>query len=47
VVNTANVKVSLSTDGGNTFPTVLLASTPNDGSQIVTHPACHNDDGED
>lgn len=37
-VSTANVKVSLSTDGGNTFPTVLLASTPNDGSQSVTIP---------
>ncbi|GJQ29179.1 MAG: hypothetical protein HBSAPP03_10630 [Phycisphaerae bacterium] len=37
-VNCANVKISLSTDGGNTFPTVLLASTPNDGSQDVTLP---------
>jgi hypothetical protein len=34
----ANVKISLSTDGGNTFPTILLASTPNDGSQSVTIP---------
>lgn len=34
----ANVKVSLSTDGGNTFPTVLLASTPNDGTEAVTIP---------
>ena len=38
-VSTANVKVSLSTDGGQTFPTVLLASTPNDGSEVVTIPA--------
>jgi hypothetical protein len=38
-VNVANVKISLSTDGGQTFPTVLLASTPNDGSELVTIPA--------
>ena len=37
-VSCANVKISLSTDGGLTFPTVLLASTPNDGSQAVTIP---------
>lgn len=37
-VNCANVKISLSTDGGLTFPTVLLASTPNDGTQSVTIP---------
>src|SRR5436190_433991 len=37
-VSAANVKISLSTDGGNTFPTTLLASTPNDGSQSVTIP---------
>lgn len=37
-VNCANVKISLSTDGGMTFPTVLAASTPNDGSQSVTLP---------
>ncbi len=37
-VSAANVKISLSTDGGLTFPTVLLASTPNDGSQAVTVP---------
>lgn len=37
-VSCANVKISLSTDGGISFPTVLLASTPNDGSQVVTLP---------
>lgn len=37
-VNCTNVKISLSTDGGNTFPTVVLASTPNDGSETVTLP---------
>lgn len=37
-VNTANVKISLSTDAGNTFPTTLLASTTNDGSEVVTLP---------
>ena len=37
-VNCANVKISLSTDGGNTFPIVVLASTPNDGSQTITTP---------
>jgi len=37
-VSAADVKISLSTDGGNTFPTVLLASTPNDGSEEITVP---------
>jgi len=37
-VNTANVMISLSTDGGNTFGTLLTASTPNDGSEIVSLP---------
>lgn len=37
-VNCANVKISLSTDGGYTYPTVLLANTPNDGSEAVTVP---------
>ena len=37
-INTANVMISLSTDGGQTYPTVLLASTANDGSESVTIP---------
>jgi hypothetical protein len=37
-VNCANVKILLSTDGGQTFPTTLVASTPNDGSEIVIIP---------
>ena len=37
-VNVTNVKISMSADGGNTFPTVLLASTPNNGSASVTIP---------
>ncbi len=37
-VSTANVTILLSTDGGLTFPTVLIASTPNDGTQLVDVP---------
>jgi hypothetical protein len=37
-VSCANVAITLSTDGGNTFPTTLLASTANDGSETVTIP---------
>jgi subtilisin-like proprotein convertase family protein len=37
-ISCANVKISLSTDGGNTFPTVLATSTPNTGSATVTLP---------
>jgi hypothetical protein len=34
-----DVRISLSTDGGRTFPHVLKATTPNDGSETVTLPA--------
>jgi chitodextrinase len=37
-VNTANVDILLSTDGGNTYPITLLSATPNDGTQAVTIP---------
>lgn len=37
-INAAKVKISLSTDGGLTYPTVLAASTANDGSARVTVP---------
>jgi chitodextrinase len=37
-VNAANVDVLLSTDGGNTYPTIIAAATPNDGTQAVIIP---------
>ena len=37
-VSAANVTILLSTDGGNTFPTTLLAGTPNDASAAVVLP---------
>ena len=38
-VSTANVRVTLSLDGGHTWPIELAASTPNDGSELLTIPA--------
>jgi len=38
-VSTTDVKISLSTDGGLTYPTVLVASTPNDGSELLALPS--------
>jgi len=37
-VSCANVKITLSTDGGTTFPIILANNTPNDGSETVTIP---------
>ncbi len=37
-INVANVRILLSTDGGNTFGTELTASTPNDGSADIVVP---------
>jgi hypothetical protein len=37
-VSTSDVKISLSVDGGHTYPFVLAASTANDGSAEVTVP---------
>jgi Metallo-peptidase family M12B Reprolysin-like/Calx-beta domain/CHRD domain len=34
-VSCANVRITLSTDGGNTFPFILANSTANDGSETV------------
>lgn len=38
LAGSSTVDILLSTDGGATFPTVLAAATPNDGSQTITVP---------
>lgn len=38
-INTATVTIKLSTDGGLTYPTILVANTPNDGSEVISVPA--------
>lgn len=37
-VSVSSVRILLSLDGGTSFPIVLAASTPNDGSQLVQFP---------
>jgi len=37
-VNCTNVSIELSVDGGLTFPVIVLASTPNDGSEEIIVP---------
>ena len=37
-VSCANVKITLSLDGGFTYPVTLIASTANDGSETITVP---------
>ncbi|MFL9833039.1 reprolysin-like metallopeptidase [Chryseobacterium terrae] len=37
-VSCANVSILLSTDGGYTYPITILASTPNDGTEVITVP---------
>lgn len=37
-VNAASVRITMSTDGGNTFPIILAANTANDGTHILRIP---------
>ncbi|MGB5981240.1 MAG: reprolysin-like metallopeptidase [Nonlabens sp.] len=38
-INSSSVNILLSTDNGETFDTVLVSNTPNDGSEIITVPS--------
>ncbi|MBL0913710.1 MAG: T9SS type A sorting domain-containing protein [Bacteroidia bacterium] len=38
-INCQNVNIRLSTDGGYTYPIMVLANTPNDGTQQITVPS--------
>ena len=42
-VSTAQVRITMSRDGGRTWPVVLAEATPNDGAQAVTVPAGQTD----
>jgi len=44
-ISTENVKISFSTDGGQTFPIILAASTANDGAEAITVPATQTTTG--
>jgi len=37
-INAANVDIYLSTDGGYTYPFLIMSNTPNDGSELITVP---------